>query len=516
MSQDRGVGAQHYDYVVVGSGLAGLSFALAAAETGSVCVLTKAEIAESNTNYAQGGIAAAVGESDDVVLHEADTLAAGAGLCDPAAVKKLVQEAPRAIEWLRALGARFDPELAREGGHSRNRIVHHGDRTGWEVERAVCESVRRDQRITVFENSLATSLLLAEGRVAGVRAMVHEHGEMDFHGRAVLLATGGCGRVYAHTTNPRVATGDGIGLALAAGAEVRDMEFMQFHPTTLNHPQLRNFLVTEAVRGAGATLRDYRGRRFMYDYDEDLELAPRDIVARAIEAEMAKLETWCVYLDAAHLEADQLEEMFPTVWSQLRSVGIEMEKEWIPVVPAQHYSCGGIVSDLSARTTVPGLYAAGEVARTGVHGANRLASNSLLEAIVFAREAASQVPDEPKAKGEAKPASEPRLISEGAAVGLRSQIQRSMSQFAGVFRTNDGLAQLTVRLEDAERAWHESPIAGYSGYVVETLNLLRVAQCVCRGAVARKENVGLHFNADLAASPASQAMLAPAFPTDPS
>jgi len=508
--------SERFDYVVVGSGLAGLSFALAAAESGTVCVLTKSAIAESNTNYAQGGIAAAIGESDDVVLHEADTLAAGAGLCDPKAVKKLVQEAPRAIEWLRELGARFDSGLAREGGHSRNRIVHHGDRTGWEVERAVCENVRREPRITVFENTLATSLLLAGGRVAGVRAMVHERGEMDFTGRAVLLATGGCGRVYAHTTNPRVATGDGIGLALAAGAEVRDMEFMQFHPTTLNHPQLRNFLVTEAVRGAGATLRDYRGRRFMYDYHGDLELAPRDVVARAIEAEMARLDSWCVYLDAAHLDATQLEEKFPTVWSQLRSVGIEMEKEWIPVVPAQHYSCGGIVTDLTARSTVPGLFAAGEVARTGVHGANRLASNSLLEAIVFAREAAFQVEGEPEPAGEVRPAAEVKRIIEGAAVGIRSQIQRSMSQFAGVFRTNEGLSQLTTRLEEAEEAWNESPTAGFSGYVAETHNLLRVAQCVCEGAVARKENVGLHFNADLATTPASRATQEPASPTDPS
>lgn len=510
------MGAQHFDYVVVGSGLAGLTFALSAAETGSVCVLTKAQIAESNTFYAQGGIAAAIGESDDAGLHEADTLAAGAGLCDPAAVKKLVNEAPSAIEWLRSLGARFDPGLGREGGHSRHRIVHHGDRTGWEVERAVCESVRRDPRITVFENTLATNLLVADGRVAGVRAIAHEHGPLDLVGRAVLLATGGCGRVYAHTTNPRLATGDGIGLALAVGAEVRDMEFMQFHPTTLSHPQLRNFLVTEAVRGAGATLRDHRGRRFMYDYHESLELAPRDIVARAIEAEMARLDTWCVYLDAAHLDAHELEQKFPTVWSQLRSVGIEMEKEWIPVVPAQHYCCGGVVTDLQARTTVPGLFAAGEVARTGVHGANRLASNSLLEAIVFAREAAHHVVDEPSPQGELTPAPSAKYVNEGTAIGVRSLVQRSMSQFAGVFRTNDGLAQLTKRLEEAERTWEEAAPAPFSAYVVETHNILTVAKEVCRAAVERKENVGLHFNADLEATTASRARPEPASPTDPS
>ncbi|RYG85985.1 L-aspartate oxidase, partial [bacterium] len=384
----------HFDYIVIGSGLAGLTFALRVAEAGStVAVLTKAQITDSNTQWAQGGIAAAVGEADDWRAHEHDTMIAGAGLNDPDAVRYLVSEAPAAIDWLVSLGARFDRNatglaLGLEGGHSASRIVHHGDRTGWEIERAVSEAVRLDSRISVFERTFALSLVKRGERVVGVEAVYSdsegEHVPRTYLGRAVLLATGGCGRVYTHTTNPRVATGDGVALGDAAGARIADMEFMQFHPTTLYHPQMRSFLITEAVRGAGGTLRNHLGRRFMWDYDPRLELAPRDVVARAIDAEMKRLKTWCVYLDATHLKPELLRHEFPTIYERLLTIDVAMEKDWIPVVPAQHYSCGGVVTDLAARTGIPGLYAAGEVARSGVHGANRLASNSLLEAIVFA------------------------------------------------------------------------------------------------------------------------------------
>jgi L-aspartate oxidase len=486
------------DFLVVGSGLAGLTFALRAARHGTVAVLTKAQITDSNTNWAQGGIAAAVGESDDWQLHEQDTLVAGAGLCDPAAVRFLVQSAPAAVEWLRGLGARFDSALGLEGGHSRSRIVHHADRTGWEIERAVSEAVRREPNVTVFENTLATRLVAsATGRCVGATAQVGDLGLRLFTARATLLATGGAGKLYEHTTNPRVATADGIGLAAGLGAPISDMEFMQFHPTVLYHPQLPGFLLTEALRGAGATLRNHLGRRFMSDYDERLELAPRDVVARAIQTEIQRLETWCVYLDCTHLDPAALEEEFPTIWTKLRSVGIEMEKDWIPVAPAQHYSCGGVVTDLDGRTGVAGLYASGEVARTGVHGANRLASNSLLEAIVFSTAAAGAAASEPSPTGPAD-ASQPHCAPESEAVRIRQTLQRTMTQHAGVFRTTAWLQAARRRVEELARELAEAPDAPFSAYSAEAHNLLVAARFVVEGALSRSENVGLHFNADLA------------------
>ena len=493
-----------FDFLAIGSGLAGLAYALGAAEHGTVCVITKAEMAEANTRYAQGGIAAAVGTADSWEMHERDTLVAGAGLCDPKAVRHLVQNAPRAIEWLQSVGARFDVEpdgelaLGREGGHSANRIVHHADKTGAEIERAVIETVRRHPNITVVEHTFVTSLLTDGGRCRGVVAQTEEAGQKHYLAKATLLATGGCGKLYQHTTNPPVATGDGIALAGAMGAEIRDMEFMQFHPTTLYHPQMRSYLISEAVRGAGATLRNHLGGRFMYDYDERLELAPRDIVARSIVAEMAKLSTWCVYLDLTHLQREAIETEFPTIYDQLLKIGLPIHRDWIPVVPAQHYSCGGVCTDLDGRTTVEGLYAAGEVARTGVHGANRLASNSLLEAIVFGQAAAAHAAGlaDPEAK-EPKPVESPNCIPENDAIRIRRHLQKVMTDEAGIVRTTKGLRWALGQIEDARQEYEKMPSAPFSAYGLETRNLIHAAKFVVEGALARPANVGLHFNRDL-------------------
>jgi L-aspartate oxidase len=472
-------------FLVIGSGLAGLTFALEASKHGDVTILTKAQVTDANTSYAQGGIAAAVGEADSWKMHEEDTLVAGDGLCDPEAVRFLVTQAPDAIEWLASLGARFDLaddgdfSLGREGGHSRNRIVHHLDKTGWEVERAVVSAVRKNSRIQVVEHAFVTHLLMNEGRCRGAAVWIDGLGERTYLADATMLATGGCGKVYLHTTNPDVATGDGIGLADAVGARIENMEFMQFHPTTLYHSQSRSSLITEAVRGVGGTLRNHLGRRFMGDYDSRLELAPRDVVARAIEAEMKKLSTWCVYLDMTHLDPQLIAAEFPTIQSKLQAIGIDVTRDWIPVVPAQHYSGGGVVTDLSGQTSVPGLFAAGEVASTGVHGANRLASNSLLEALVFARSAAVSA------------------VVEADAVRIRKAIQHLMTEEVGIVRTNQGLASMAEMVTSLGAEYEAAKTASFSRYSRETWNLLKVARHTVDGACARKKNVGLHYNSDL-------------------
>lgn len=498
-----------FDYLVIGSGLAGLSFALEASHHGSVAVLTKGAVTDANTNWAQGGIAAAVGEADSWELHERDTLIAGDGLCDIDAVRFLVQHAPEGIEWLEQMGARFDLgesgsfALGREGGHSRHRIVHHQDRTGWEVERAVSSAAADDGAIQMFEHAFVTTLLISNGRCVGAEARLDTLGNRQFLARAVFLATGGCGRLYTHTTNPPVATADGIALASDAGADIANMEFMQFHPTTLYHPQHRSFLISEAVRGAGGTLRNHLGRRFMYDYDPRLELAPRDVVARAIDAEMKNQETWCVYLDTTHLSRELLLEEFPMIYERLESIGILMERDWIPVVPAQHYSCGGIVTDLEGHTSIPGLYAGGETTCTGVHGANRLASNSLLEALVFSRSAAAACRTEPHLPDQLNPtpSSSAASIAEAEAVRIRKSLQRTMTKHAGIVRKTRDMQRALQQVRDLMEQYARSPEAPFSAYSMETRNLIKAGELVLEGSLARDASVGLYYNPDLPSVP---------------
>lgn len=492
-----------YDHLVIGSGLAGLAYAVRAAEQGgTVVVLTKGEVTDSNTSWAQGGIAAAVGEADSWELHEHDTLIAGAEICDEKAVRFLVQSAPDAIQWLIRLGARFDGEgddlnLHREGGHSRHRIVHYADKTGWEIERAMAEAVKKMPTISVVPHAFVTDLLMKDGRCVGARASMNGLGVRDVFATNVCLSTGGAGRMYQHTTNPNVATADGIALAAKLGVPISNMEFMQFHPTTLYHPQMRSALISEAVRGAGATLRNHLGRRFMYDYDERLELAPRDVVARSIHAEMEKHGTWCVYLDITHKPTAEVKHSFPTIYETLASVGIEMDKEWIPVVPAQHYSCGGVVTDLQGQTSIPGLFAAGEVACTGVHGGNRLASNSLLEAIVFAI-AAADASHKGERPAEAEPLLPVKCIKEADSIRIRRALQRTMMVNVGIVRNFEGLHEAERVVQELTEEYDRLPEAPMSVHPLETRNMLIAAKYVVAGALARKENVGLHFNSDLA------------------
>src|SRR5512137_2249628 len=391
---------EHVDFLVLGGGVAGLSFALEAASHGSVLVLTKRNRQEGNTQYAQGGVAAVLGADDAFPLHVEDTLVAGAGLCHADAVQVTVEEAPERIRWLQSLGVEFDREgaglhLTREGGHSRRRIAHVKDATGREVERALLAAC--DARgIRIVEDAVAVDLVTSgklglggPNRALGAYVLSRSTGAFSTISAGVtVLATGGAGKVYLYTTSPDVGTGDGVAMAWRAGATIANMEFYQFHPTGLYHPQAKSFLISEALRGEGGILRNAAGEAFMARYDPRKELAPRDIVARSIDAEIKRRGDDCAFLDMSHLPKAFLLEHFPNIYATCKVFGIDMAVQPIPVVPAAHYQCGGVVTDLMGRTSLARLYAIGEVSCTGLHGANRLASNSLLEALVFGRRAA--------------------------------------------------------------------------------------------------------------------------------
>ncbi|MCH0540732.1 L-aspartate oxidase [Streptomyces sp. MUM 203J] len=502
------------DVVVVGSGVAGLTAALRCTAAGlRTVVVTKARLDDGSTRWAQGGIAAALGDGDTPGQHLDDTLVAGAGLCDEDAVRTLVTEGPDAVRRLIATGARFDTdaqgtiELTREGGHHRRRIAHAGgDATGAEISRALVEAVREGAVRTV-ENALVLDLLTdAAGRTAGVTLHVMGEGQHDgvgaVHAPAVVLATGGMGQVFSATTNPAVSTGDGVALALRAGAEVSDLEFVQFHPTVLflgRDAQGQQPLVSEAVRGEGAHLVDGEGVRFMVGQHELAELAPRDIVAKGIMRRMREQGADHMFLDARHFGADMWESRFPTILAACRTHGYDPVTEPIPVAPAAHYASGGVRTDLRGRTTVPGLYACGEVACTGVHGANRLASNSLLEGLVFAERIADDIAAHRGRAGSPVPHPAPRALPllDPAA---RPRLQHVMATGAGVLRSATSLADAAEQLD----AVHRDAVAGNGEYKAaepgveswETTNLLCVARVLVAAARRREETRGCHWRED--------------------
>ncbi|MFF8834419.1 L-aspartate oxidase [Streptomyces sp. NPDC015130] len=504
------------DVVVVGSGVAGLTAALRCTAAGlRTVVVTKALLDDGSTRWAQGGIAAALGEGDTPEQHLDDTLVAGAGLCDEEAVRLLVTEGPEAVRRLIATGADFDKTadgeiaLTREGGHHRRRIAHAGgDATGAEISRALVEAIR-DRGVRTIEHALVLDLLTdAEGRTAGVTLHVMGEGQHDgvgaVHAPAVVLATGGMGQVFSATTNPAVSTGDGVALALRAGAEVSDLEFVQFHPTVLflgADSEGQQPLVSEAVRGEGAHLVDADGVRFMVGQHELAELAPRDIVAKAIMRRMQEQGTEHMYLDARHFGAEMWAERFPTILAACRLHGIDPVTEPVPVAPAAHYASGGIRTDLRGRTTVPGLYACGEVACTGVHGANRLASNSLLEGLVFAERIVEEITAAaPRVPGAAVPHPAPVTLPLPVA-GARTRIQRVMTAGAGVLRSESSLREAAEALD----ALHSDALAGGGDDAKsaepgveswETTNLLCVARVLVAAARRREETRGCHWRED--------------------
>jgi L-aspartate oxidase len=510
---------EQVDFLVLGGGVAGLTFALEAADRGSVLVLTKRHRSEGSTQYAQGGIASVLGADDNFELHVQDTLVAGAGLCHRDAVEVTVREGPERIHWLRSLGVEFDREggdrlhLTREGGHSRRRIAHAKDTTGREIERALLAACTA-RGIRIVEDQLAVDVVTSSkvglggpNRAIGAYVLDRESGEIAaISARVVVVATGGAGKVYLYTSNPDVATGDGVAMAYRAGASVANMEFFQFHPTCLYHPQAKNFLISEALRGEGGILRNAAGEAFMIRYDPRKELAPRDIVARSIDAEVKRRGDDCAFLDMTHLPKSFLLEHFPNIYATCKEFGIDMAVQPIPVVPAAHYMCGGVVTDLLGRTTIPSLYAIGECSCTGLHGANRLASNSLLEGAVFGRRAALRAIEDLAEVGGPLPAIPPwnpgdALDPEEGVVVTHNwdELRRTMWNFVGIVRTLKRLerAQRRVKvLRDEIRDYYWQ--YKLTPDLVELRNLADVAMLVVECARRRKESRGLHYLLDFA------------------
>lgn len=514
---------RRFDFLVIGSGIAGISFALKASEYGKVALLSKSVLEDTNTAYAQGGIAAVTYNPDTFDKHIEDTLIAGDGLCDLTAVEKVVKEAPGQIRELLRWGVDFDKDpdgkfdLHKEGGHSEFRILHHQDNTGYEIQQSLIRRVKSDKNIEIFENYFAIELLTQHhlGEVVtrhypdiecyGAYVLnQHSNHIQIFLSKVTLLATGGIGNVYATTTNPGIATGDGIAMVHRARGVIRDMEFVQFHPTALYHPgEKPTFLITEAIRGYGAVLRCKDGKEFMYKYDERGSLAPRDIVARAIDNEMKMRGHDYVYLDVTHKDPEETRKHFPNIYKKCLELGIDITKDYIPVSPTQHYLCGGIVVDLNGKTSINRLYAAGECSCTGLHGANRLASNSLLEAIVYAdaamKDAVEHI-DEYKFK-EFIPDwnDEGTRLPEEMVLITQSfrEVEQIMSTYVGIVRSNLRLKRAMSRLEilykETEDLFDRSVV---SRELCELRNVISVAYLIIKHALRRRESRGLHYTVD--------------------